>query len=189
MVYRRTYSRSRARRGGVVRSRRSGWIRNYGAAGATAPAPGFGSIDLLPLSVDNAGLETGMVDAGSVVGSTVMRIRGNFAWNFATTVGFSTNRILIGITVCPRSVTPDPQSPSSWQWLHWQMLDPTSLSVGIFGVGSPTTSYAVGTELDVKAKRIIQSPGDTLKLAFSSFASTETNVDWHWSASVLMRYA
>lgn len=147
------------RRGYRPQKRRTVWVRSGTgrSIGATPPIPAgtlWWSYDLLPSS---------NIDFGSVLGSTVVRMRGHVLWMQTGTTG--NQQTTIGIRICDRSdisaTNPrwDPIGDANDRgWMYWER------SVSAFGLQAQTGDYVDIDTIDTKVMRKIVSPSETLGL-------------------------
>lgn len=186
MPYGRYARRGRSSRSrGYRPNRRVVWYRGIASA-ATTPVPiGSQGVNLLP---EDAGIAGGL-DPGARLGATVMRVRGALELSTATGTGFKDNRFTWGITVAPLDSVPQPEvDRNRYQWLTWSHLAPWNQTYEVL-IQATNAHWAVN--FDVKAKRVITQPAETLLAMFQPVSTMPAAnwVDWAFSWSVLLKLA
>lgn len=166
--------------------RRNVWSRTWARSAVHPVATALNTVDLLP---EGTSPDFG-VDRGSRLGSTVMRIRGNIELHVIGSVSPYLPQVYLGITVCGVGANPSPENESSaYQWLHWERHGPASSKTFFYSGAAGTADFAFGWDFDVKAKRLITQPAETLKLCIEAdplFPLANFN-DWQIVASTLLR--
>lgn len=176
-------SRSGGRRG--ARSfRRPVWIRSINTPTAVPVAQSVVGIDLLPQG--SPPTDVGL-DRGARVGSTIMRVRGSVAYVNTGVSSMNVAWFVFGITVCSEVATPNPYTEvANWQWLYWGIHMPEQGAILV----TNGTENSWAREFDVKAKRIITQPGETLKASIAWPHATAANFhDYNVTTSTLLKLA
>lgn len=140
-------------RGGYRRT--NVWVRVQQAGIPAVGTAGNHPFDLLP---------DGLIDHGAVVGSTVVRVRGEANVN-AGTLTNAYGGVFLAFAILDRSAEPLEDLPEPYanandvDWMYWRFFSLSNWELGIFS-DDTTTSAAIN--VDVKSSRRIIAPQQTL---------------------------
>lgn len=175
---RRRSARSRSRYRSLNR-RTPMWVRAISAAISHDATTGFGYRDILPSE---------FIDPGGVVGSTVMRTRIDHHIR-AGAISSLYGTITVGVALMSR-LEPELGRPyldyNNFDWMYWRNLN--LAQVWRATAAAPATETAIGIEVDVKSKRRIELPSQSLFYVwqYTGFASVPVSTSVV-SSSVLLR--